>query len=322
MDEGPVNIYNSSPLREDEAFNMVIKNLMALSSEAPESIGEINSYGPIPTPRKPYQTIAFYVWLKAQETKDPRMGTYGRISVFWVISRSPAIMKYTGVLKRIIRRAINFYGIKQDTDLRKKDVLDKIDQRLKGVETGVDSYFITETQAIEPFHELVLVPPTSPILLLDNTRRIAQILLREDTSPVKKVHYRQQVEQFLKENIKGSIYSVDFVTEPFRIELQLSRLGFISETDIGNQFRIKVVDKLTFEDLDEFFEAHCAPLRQDLVRRIVKAVNNETPLDLKEVSEKIGFLFMTVERIIQDAINKGLIQEAKIKGTMLVPSKE
>ena len=66
-DEGPINIYNSSPLADDEAFTMAIKTLTAIGTSTPFNPGEIRAYGPIPTPKDPYVSEAFMFSLAAKE---------------------------------------------------------------------------------------------------------------------------------------------------------------------------------------------------------------------------------------------------------------
>ena len=58
-DDGPVNIYNSSPLSENEAFSHSIKTLTAIGYDIPIEPNEIHSYGPLPTPRENYQSYGF-----------------------------------------------------------------------------------------------------------------------------------------------------------------------------------------------------------------------------------------------------------------------
>ena len=169
-DSGPLNIYNSSPLTEEEAFNLAIKSLTALSSDIPR-IGEIRSYGPIPTPRDTFSTIGFILTLKAVDSTDIRITQFGRIVVFWVITRSSSSVKYVGVLKQMLRRTIRSYKILTDRDLQEKGFLEKIDEKLQIVETGVDSYYLSDRETFEPFLELALIPANVPVMLVDKPNK-------------------------------------------------------------------------------------------------------------------------------------------------------
>ena len=103
-DDGPANIYNSSPLAEDEAFNMALKSMTVIGSDVPLQQFEIRSYGPIPTPRADLLSIGYIFNLKATDTVDERIARFGRLVVFWTITRSNTTVKYIGVTKRLIKR--------------------------------------------------------------------------------------------------------------------------------------------------------------------------------------------------------------------------
>jgi hypothetical protein len=311
-DEGPINIYNSSPLDEEEALNHSLKNFMVFSAEVPESYDEIHSLGPIPTPVKPYVSLAFIFILKPEETIDARVEEFGRITVFWVISKSTAIMKYELVLKQILRRVLRFYGIRLDTDLEKDNVIHKIDEKMKIIETGMDAYYISQ-DTLEPLANINLVPQNDPIILIDNPNKIIRVLLREVTSSIRKTKIRQTLSEYVRQLPQGTSYKTDFISEPVTIQMWLSKSGFETPKSTDTQFKIRFFDKLTFEELDEFVEDHLTPRRRELVKKILHAIDTNTVLPLYELASETGITAELIEQILKIAIDRRLIQNRKIE---------
>ncbi len=315
-DHGPENIYNSSPLSEEEAFNLVIKSLAMMSSDIPRA-GEINSYGPIPTPRDPFLTIGFILTLKAVDSTDIRITQFGRIVVFWIIIRSSSAVKYIGVLKQILRRTLRSYKIRTDKDLKEKEFLAKIDEKLQIVETGIESFFLSDKESFEPFLELGLVPTNAPIMLVDKPNKQINVLLREKVTPSLKVNLLHQVKNFTGQLPKGSLYKVEIISDELIVQRILSKIGMVSQAETEIQYRIRLTGQLTFNEVDEFLDFHFSPKRQTLAKLIVHSHEKKSPLSIKEAVFQTGISETLIEDFIVNLISAGIIKNGKIENGVL-----
>ncbi|UCE14156.1 MAG: hypothetical protein JSV04_03010 [Candidatus Heimdallarchaeota archaeon] len=322
QDDGPFNIHNSSPLSEDEAFNMAIKTLTAIGSDIPLNHGEIRSYGPMPTPRQPYLTIGFIFALKAQSTSDTRIARFGRIVVFWIITRSTALMKYIGLIKRMMRRTLQMYHIKTDADLEKGDIPQKISEKIQIIETGIETFYITENNEMEPFLDLALIPSNSPLMLVDNPKNQIKVLLRKKPSPSKKLELLQVVNDYKRRIHKGVIYKSEIIDDSIIIQHLLAKFGLELQPEIGFHYRIHLTDQLTFEELDSFFDFHITTKRHQLITQILQSIEEEFPLNLYELSTQIGISVELIEEFLVSAIRSGLIQNSRIENGFLISQKE
>jgi hypothetical protein len=321
-DEGPVNVYNSSPLNESEAYNMVLKALPAIGSDIPLEYGEIRSYGLIPTPKEPFLCLSFIFMLKAEQSKDPRITRFGRIIVFWIITRSSALMKYIGLMKRMIRREIQIYHIKTDTDLKKDEIMRKIDSRIQIIEVGIENYYISDTNSIESFLDLAYVPKDAPIMLVDKPNNQIKVLLRSNSNPSRKMELLQLVNDYKRKIPKGTIYKTEIISDSLIVQQLLAKTGFITQPDIGATIRLRFTNELTFEELDSFFNFHLTPKRQQLVTQLMRAIDNKMPLNLYELSVQTGITVELIEEFIASAINSRLIQDFEIRNGTFVCMKE
>ncbi|MFX1507036.1 MAG: hypothetical protein ACFFDC_13155 [Promethearchaeota archaeon] len=316
-DNGPVNVYNSSPLNESEAFNMVLKALPAIGSDVPLEHGEIRSYGLIPTPKEPFLCLSFIFILKAEKTDDSRIARFGRIIVFWIITRSSALMKYIGLIKRMIRREIQIYHIKNDTDLKKEEIMRKIDNKIQIIEVGIESYYISEMNSIEPFLDLAFVPKDAPIMMVDKPKNQIKVLLRSQSNPSRKLELLQLVNDYKKNIPKGPIYKTEIISDSLIVQQLLAKTGFITQFDVGTTIRLRFTNELTFEELDSFFDFHLTPKRQQLVTQIMRTIESKIPLNLYELSVQTGITMELIEEFIASALNSGLIQDFEIKNGTL-----
>ena len=317
-DDGPFNIHNSSPLSEEEAFNMAIKTLTAIGSDIPLNLGEIRAYGPMPTTKEPYLTIGFIFILKAKTTTDSRIARFGRIVVFWIITRSTALMKYIGVIKRMIRRTLQMYHIKTDTDLEQGDILQKISEKIQIIETGIESYYINENNEVKSFLNLHSIPSNSPILLIDNPNKQIKVLLRDKFSPSKKVELLQLINEYKRKLPKGAIYKHEIITDSITIQHLLAKSGFELQPEIGFQYRIHHIDQLTFEELDSFFDFHFATKRHQFIAQILQTIEEGQSLNLYELSTQVGISVELIEEFLVSAIRSGLIQKSKIENGIFI----
>ncbi|UCE05593.1 MAG: hypothetical protein JSW07_18640 [bacterium] len=317
-DDGPTNCYNSSPLAEDEAFNLGVKALMTIGSMDPLELGEIQSYGPIPTPRESYLALGFVFFLKAHSTEDSRIASFGRLIVLWVISRSNTTIKYISMIKRMIKRILLSYQIKTDVDFKQEEILRKIDEKIQIIEVSQDSYYISENGEIESFSELPLIPPTAPIMLVDHPKKEIKILLREESVASRKIELRQIANDFKGRNLpKGSLYKAEIITDSFTVQSILSKSGFLAKQDVGTFYTIRLIDQLTFEELDRFFDPHFTQRRQQLAAEIVKSYQNNTPLNLDELSNQMGISQELIEELVGSAIEARLIPNSEIDSGVL-----
>ncbi|MHA2225240.1 MAG: hypothetical protein ACXAC8_08550 [Candidatus Hodarchaeales archaeon] len=312
-DDGPTNVYNSSQLDDNEAFNMAVKTLTAIGSDVPLEYGEIRSYGPMPTTKQPFLTIGFIFAIKAKESMDPRILRFGRIVVFWVITRSNTLIKYIGVLKQMIRRQLRHYRIKVDIDLRNMEVLRKIDEKLKMIETGVESFYISENNTIESFTNISYIPENAPIMLVDDSNKKLRVLLRGEISPSIKAKMLQIANDYKANIHKGAIYKIEIISELLIAQQLLSKAGIISQLDVGSQFKLRFSHKLTFEELDEYFDSYLAPKRNRIISQILHSIDNKIELNLSELSSRSGISLKSIKEFITNAINDGLIEKFRIE---------
>ncbi|MFX1507037.1 MAG: hypothetical protein ACFFDC_13160 [Promethearchaeota archaeon] len=316
-DYGPQNIYNSSPLSEEEAFNLAIKSLTALSSDVPE-IGEIRSYGPIPTPRDPFLTIGFIFSLKAPDSEDVRIARFGRIVVFWVITRSSSTVKYVGVLKQLLRRTIRSYKIKTDNDLNNKELLTKIDKKLQIIETGIESFYLSDRGTFEPFSELAFLPANAPIMLVDNPNKQINVLLREKVTPSLKLNMLHLTKNFTGKLPKGSLYKVEIISDELIVQRMLSKIGLLSQTETGFQYRFRLTSQLSYDEVNEFLNSLLAPKRHLLAKLIVLSYEKKSPLKLEEAAVQTGITETLIKDLIFGLIDVGLIKNGKIENGFLM----
>ncbi|MFW9915416.1 MAG: hypothetical protein ACFFGZ_07360 [Candidatus Thorarchaeota archaeon] len=129
LDQGPANIYNSSSLHNNDAYNMAIWNLPMLETEIPLPLGEICACGIIPTQTILASTYLFY--LPAPDSVDPRMAENGRLVIFWLIFRSKTIIGYQSLVKGTLKQLLRYYKIVKDSDLyNNEEALRRIDEKL------------------------------------------------------------------------------------------------------------------------------------------------------------------------------------------------
>lgn len=320
-DNGPMNLYNSSPLNEEEALGMAIKTLTAIGSDSPFQPGEIRCYGPMPTPKDPYLSLGFIFFLKAKSSEDPRIQRHGRMIVLWVITSSATTIKYIGLIKNMIRRSLQQYHVRLDEDLKKRDVFTKIDQKIRLIETGVSLLYVTKSGSIDPIMDPALIAPETTCILLDDANRQVKALLRSQVSPGKKNELLRKLNDFKSNKIpQGSTYKVEIVTDQIEVQHLASKYGLSRPDEIGFRFQLHLADIVTFEELDAFFEFHFNPKRHDMISRILGAIYNKEKLNLFDTAIQTGFSVEFMEEIIQSAISANLIKKAKIEHGFLVCS--
>ncbi|MHA1996183.1 MAG: hypothetical protein ACW97Z_16740 [Candidatus Hodarchaeales archaeon] len=317
-DQGPTNIYNSSPLNEEEAFGMTIKTLTAIGSDSPFQHGEIRCYGPMPTPKDPYLSLGFIFFLKAKSSQDPRIQRHGRMIVLWVITSSATTIKYIGLIKNMIRRSLQQYHVRLDEDLKKRDVFTKIDEKIRLIETGVSLFYVSRAGSIDPIIDPALIAPDTTCILLDDANRQIKALFRSQVSPGKKNELLRQINDFKSKIPQGSLYKVEIITDDVAVQQLSSKYGLSRPDEMGFRFQLHLADIVTFEELDAFFEFHFNPKRHDLISRVLGAIYNKEKLNLFDVAVQTGVSVEFLEEFIQSAITANLIKTAKIEHGFLV----
>ncbi len=317
-DHGPTNIYNSSPLTEEEAFGMTIKTLTAIGSDSPFQPGEIRCYGPMPTPRDPYLSLGFIFFLKPKSTEDPRIQRHGRMIVLWVITSSATTIKYIGLIKNMIRRNLQTYHVRFDEDLKERDVLSKIDEKIRLIELGVTLYYISRTGSIDPIIDPGFIAPDTTCILLDDANRQIKALLRSKITPGKKNELLQQLNDFKSKIPQGAMYKIEIISDEIAVQQLSSRYGLSRPDEMGFRFQLHLADVVTFEELDAFFEFHLNPKRHDMISSILSAIYNKEKLNLFDVAVQTGVSVEFMEEFIQSAITANLIKNATIEHGFLV----
>ena len=316
-DEGPTNIFNSSPLADDEAFTMAIKTLTAIGTSTPFHPGEVRAYGPIPTPKDPYVSEAFMFSLPAKDSMDNRIVQFGRMIFFWVITTSNSISKYTEFLKLMIKRTLRVYNIVSDKDLYDEEILKKIDQNIQIIDTGIDAYYLSEANTIEAFGNLSMIPDTAPILLVVSEKKQIQVIFRDQPTPLVKTKVRTIVDEFKKKMPRGNLYRLEMVTDPFIGRQLLTKSGLETQSDLGLQYRLRLSGKLDFEELDQFLSLPVKKIRGLLAKRILTAFNNKSDLDLTLLSSEVGFSLKFIEGVINLAIQTNVMSGSRIESGIL-----
>jgi hypothetical protein len=313
-DEGPTNIFNSSPLGENEAFNMAIKTLTMIGTTSVFDKHEIRIYGPIPTPKEPFNTIAFMFMLKAKESMDERIARAGRLIIFWIITNSPSLTKYTDLIKLMIQRTLRIYEINQDADLYREGILEKINDQLQIVDTGKDYYYITEEDNIEAFVSLSMIPESVPVMIVNSETKQIQVLFRDrKTTAIMKTKIRSAVNVFKDKLPKGSLFRVEMISDPISVNQILTSSGLEIEQAFGTRYRIRLTDKIEFSELDDFFSLPFKKIQSQLTKLIVSAFNEKRSINLEELSNQTGLTINFLTDIITRALEANILVNAKIE---------
>lgn len=321
QDDGPENVYDSSPLNESEAYNMAIKTITAIGSDVRGGmeLGEIRAFGPLPTGKDPYLTLAFIFFLRTKTSLDERIARYGRLIVFWIITTSTATMRYIGLIKQTIRRTIQMYHIETAEDLQNKDIMSKIEEKLQIIESGIESFFITGDDQIESFVDLSLIPSFYPILLVDNPSKIIKILLRKKTPPSRKTEILNLVRnEFKKRFPKIFLYKIDIITDPLFIQGILSKAGFTQEPSHGVPFQIRLSDQLTYVKLDSLMDNVLFLRKNQVIKVLLDAVEDQKPLNINELSIETGLSSELIIEAIERAKRDGMLLNSEIKDGTLI----
>ncbi|MHA1974948.1 MAG: hypothetical protein ACTSW1_18285 [Candidatus Hodarchaeales archaeon] len=316
-DNGPANLFNSSSLSEDDAFNMALRSLTVIGSDVPLDYGEIRSYGPIPTPRLDLFSLGFIFTLRAVDSEDSRISKFGRLVVIWVITRSDTAIRQTGVIKRVLQRMLRINRITTDEDIRKEDIWRKIDENLRNIEMGVERYYISEEGNMESFLDIGMVPIDSPILLVDTNGKQLTVLIREKISPGKKSRTLRTVNNYKRKLHKGSLFKIEIISDPKIIQTILSKHGLITSSTEARSNRLKLSQELSYTELNQFFEFHISPKKQELLSRIISLYRKKEQINLHRLSVITGFCLDLIEEFCASAINAGVLKGYKMENGVL-----
>ncbi|MFW9853415.1 MAG: hypothetical protein ACFFFG_00045 [Candidatus Thorarchaeota archaeon] len=295
---------------------MAFRLLTAMGSDFPEQ-NEIRSYGPLPTPKEPLLTLGFCLTLKPGNTVDQRIAQFGRIIVFWIITRSYSIMRYVGVIKKLLERSLQIYGIQTDTDLD-TETMKKIDERIQIIDTRIESYYVSPRGKVEPMSHISLISADAPIILVDHSNKQIKALIRKEYTPGQKSKVLQSINDFKQEFKQGIMFKVEMISEPFEIQRVLTKFGIEAPSQNGIHFRIKLDDSLiTFEDLDAFFEQKLTPRRQDVVKFALKSLQNRREISIDALSRQSGLTPELLMHLFLDAKEAGLLPQITIENNLV-----
>ncbi|MHA1940924.1 MAG: hypothetical protein ACXAB7_08835 [Candidatus Kariarchaeaceae archaeon] len=317
-DDGPINIYNSTPLGDDEAFSMAIKTLTAIGTSTPFNQGEIRIYGPLPTPREPLKALALQFSLKAKDSRDGRIAQFGRMIIFWLITTSANITKYTEFLKLMIKRTLRLYNVKVDKDLYVENTLKKIDEKMQIVDTGIDAYYVDDNESIETVMSLSMVSESAPIILIDSYANLINILFRDESSPLKKAKIRNLINDFKTKLPKGTMYKVEMITDKITVNQLLTKSGLEVQSDIGVHYRVRLTDQLEFDELDEYISQILNQKRLELTKKLLTAFNNKESVSIVELSADSGFQSDFILKLLNSAISANILANTTIEGNMVI----
>ncbi len=316
-DDGPANIYNSSPLDESEAFAMAIKTLTAIGSSTPFALGEIRSHGPLPTPREPLFAIAYMFSLKADHSMDSRISQFGRMVIFWIITSSRNIIKYNEFIIRSIKRNLRLYQINSDTDLYDQERLKKIDEKLQISDYSSETFYMTGEDKVEAFLNIEMIPETAPIVIVDSSAALIQVLFRDQPTPLMKTKIRGIINDFKNQQRKGSLLKLEMVSDKIKVNQILIKAGLDIQPETGIHHRFRITNDIAFDELDEFFSLLIKNQRNLLSKRIVSAYNAKEPLDLHSLARESGFTDEFLVKIVKKAIDSNVLIQTTLENGIL-----
>jgi hypothetical protein len=221
------------------------------------------------------------------------------------------------MIKQMIRRFLRTYKIESDDDLRKEEILLKVNEKLQIIETGVEKYYITDSGTFEPLLNLAIIPKKSPVVLIDNNAKKIDVLLREKPAPNKKMEIIHAVKAFKQKIPKGSLYNVETTTDTITIQQLLSKLGILVHQDLSDHFRIHLTDKISFDEINESLEQLLSPNRTKLASTIFQAFNTRKELNIKDLAQETAFTEGLIKSIIEKMIKSNVLHSARIEDEKL-----
>lgn len=314
-DIGPENIFNSSPLNESESYNMVFKAITAIGSDIREGMefGEIRSYGPMPTGKDPFLSLAFILFLPTIRTTDERIARHGRLVAFWIITRFTSTLRYFGIIKRTIRRILHMYHIKHSEDLENTALYPKIDEKIQIIESGIESYYLSEERQFESFIDISLVPVFSPIMMIDSSRKWINLLLRQKTLPSEKHELINLVNEYKGKLPKSSLYKVKIISDPLSVQSFLSKAGFQQDALRKVPFQLSFSDQLTYSKLDTLIDDVLFLRKNRLIKLFLDAIENQTPIKMKKFASESDLPLSFIRELLETTRREGFLFDISIE---------
>jgi hypothetical protein len=224
-DKGPIIVYNNTPLDEDEAMVLAIKGMTVIGLDHPLSEHEtlqtprkeedIKQFGPFPI--RDYsnlRALAISFSVKAKETNDKRIETYGRFCVLFLIypvEYTRMILDSYGLITpyfSIISRNITY-----DSDLN-SSTLSRIFKKMNMLFQGVLPRIFTVTES-GLLKELVGkgIKHCDSFLVVNKSKKELQVLLLDPDMSVwrKRKIYRNA--SILNSNLYRQKMSIVTVSE-------------------------------------------------------------------------------------------------------------
>ena len=237
---------------------------------------------------------------------------------FWVITTSNSISKYTEFLKLMVKRSLRVYNIVNDKDLYDPEIIKKIDDNIRIIDTGIDAYYLTDAETVEAFGNISMIPETATILLVNSERSQIQVIFRDQPTPIAKTKVRRLVDEFKKKMPRGNLFRTEMVTDPMIGKQLLSKSGLETHADMGLQYRLRLSGKLDFEELDQFLSLPVKKIRGVLAKRILDAFNNKSSLDFTLLASEVGFSEKFIMKVVQDAIQRNIMSGCKVENGLLL----
>jgi hypothetical protein len=112
---------------------------------------------------------------------------------------------------------------------------------------------------------------------------------------------------------KGPLFKAELVSDSITIDRLLAKEGLTVQSDISDHFRIRLAEKLSFDELDDFFELLLAPKRTKLVSLIIQAFESKDSLNIEKLSAQTGFSIKMIEEFLQNSIRSNVLQNSRLE---------
>ena len=162
-----------------------------------------------------------------------------------------------------------------------------------------------------------MIPDTAPIVIVDSSTALIQVLFRDQPTPLMKTKIRGIINDFKNQQRKGSLLKLEIVSDKIMVNRLLSKSGLDVQPEKGIHHRFRITYDLTFDELDEFFSVLIKNQCNLISKTIVTAYNAKEPLDLHSLARESGFTSEFLVQLVQKAIESNIIIQATLKNDIL-----
>ncbi|MHA1541828.1 MAG: hypothetical protein ACTSQH_02495, partial [Candidatus Hodarchaeales archaeon] len=180
-----------------------------------------------------------------------------------------------------------------------------------------ETYYVTEENRVESFLNIEMIPDTAPIVIVDSSTALIQVLFRVEPTPIIKTKIRGLINDFKNQQRKGSLLKIEIVSDKIMVNRLLTKAGLDIQSDAGVHHRFRITYDLAFDELDEFITVLIKNQRTLLSKRIISAYNAKEPLDLHSLVKESGFTLEFLVQIVQKAIESNIIIQASLEKGIL-----